>query len=334
MSIIGKVYSLDSKHPQALVDDLYAEYFANHPADATIDLALAVKATERVDGEGATIEVWGAKIMRVSNPEYDEGNTSVTPHRFIASEIENTEDPKYMTRYMVEWAKAVPGAEGLYWIHKGPEGAAYATPFSLAMSDRLAAIDYALGDGRHRSYFGAAVVNRYSSQPIPMPDGPMPNVTGFLDLDLAIIERMGQRAAEKYGFGEGHPFQIALAKHLEATRTVRETEDQHGSPEHTRAHEVIVETAVELARLTSQAARKELEGKLPPELLAMLDELDGMADEIEERVSGEPKIGFRSPDAPLPKGKDIFALPEFGAADNITKPKIGFTPPTDKDRLN
>jgi hypothetical protein len=336
-----KRYTLDGPHPTELVDDLYREYFDLHPAESTIDIALAVNTVGwRDDDEQVTsrsIEVVDVRIMRVTDPVYDtHDNTEMTPaqHRFIA--VDGT--PGDLMKEMVRWAKK--NAEGLVWVRKVPENQFLPNEQELAWNEILSSIDFALGDPetKHRNYFLGAVVNRTRSVPLPPSNHPN-SQTGDPEIDIAVTRRILNGVAKKRGFGEGSPYMVLAEKHLAALAQISGHEDEHGSPEHEAAHKVLADTAAGMGKIVAQqvlndpnASEQEKAATRAMLQIVKLKEMleGGLANE--EKTSpygGDPSIGFRPP-------KDIFALPKFTlpASDNVKK--IGFTPPepTDKDRLN
>lgn len=320
MSLIGLIVPSRQTHPQELVDALYETYFDNHPPESRIDVVVAVEAFDLDEAEGTAgrIKVIDAKLLRVDNPEWRETRLG-SPHRFLAPDM-GGEEPSNMLRHMVEWTRAIANGNngiGFLWIHKGPEGAAYALPVIYDWHERLGNIDYAMSDGKHRTHYMTAVVNRYSSQPLLPTNDPQPE-TGFIDLDMQFVEKAGRRVAERNGWGPEHPYSLALDRHLTALRYVRETEDRHGvDPEHERQHKVVVDAAAEMGRYIVDANLSRPD--VPPQLKEMLDELKGMID-LRDQIE-KPSIGFRPP-------KDVMSLPQFQlpALDNAKKP--------DKDRLN
>lgn len=306
MSLIGMTVRLDQSHPQELIDALYREYFDNHPDACEIDLVLAIQtADEREDGRAYGMTIVDARLMRVSDPDTERG------HRYLAVPEEG--GPITMLREMVDWQKRVPGSNGFLWIHKMPEGFAVIDDMIVAWSQTLSTIDYATGDGKRRRYVLGASVNRTTSRTIRPARSPVPD-TGLIDIDLPVITKILEDTRTRHNLGEDHPFSIAAREHIAAQRYIRETEDQHGEPEHMAAHETATRTAIQMSKILSSLDEVQRRAAANPQLRAAMDVTAALSAEYERRHG--------TVEVPLPTlPKDIFGLPviDLPAADNTKK---------------
>lgn len=336
MSVRGRTYTLGgTKHPQEFIDDLYVEFFDLHPDESTVDIALAVNPTGEPDANGSvrSMDVVDARIMRVTDPAYDDVERPLTAaeHRYLAVP---TDSPIDMLREMIRWGKSV--AQGIIWIRKTPEGFATPTEQEFAWHTTLEAIDYATGDAKKRHYFMAAVVNRKMSRPLNVNHHKVPDPnTGLADIDLAIITKIVLAPAEKRGWGEDHPYMQAAREHLAAQAIIVGHENEHGEPHHEAAHQAVFQTAGRMGRLVAEAVindptESDEAKELAKSMLVAIEVTERMRGMQPSPYGGDPEIGFRPPVAPA----DIFGLPKFTLPASDNTKQIGFTPPTDKDRLN
>jgi hypothetical protein len=195
-----------------------------------------------------------------------------------------------------------------------PEGYVMLSSASTSWNQNLGTIDFALGDHQHRTYQLGSLVNRKVSLPLPPPDMPMPE-TGDIEIDMAVLEYIVMTPARNQDLDPSHPFFAIAREHLAAQRLVRETEEQHGEPEHMKAHETINETALAMAKII---IAERLLPKVDPALSAELIETVRRVDEVRGLDQPQP-LGFQPP-----KDRSILSLPEVYnyASDNTRKDRL------------
>jgi hypothetical protein len=304
-SLIGLRVSFNTGHPQKLVDAVYDEVIDNHPADSEVDLLLAMRRPDPNDP--ALMEIVDYKLYRVSGAD-----DSVTgKFRFLATPDDDSW-PTSMHKDMIRWGldarqrfETPDSAVTVLWLHKHPEGMAYASPKDEAFNDALSSIDFAYGehDSARRTYQGGAVINRTASEPLHPGDQPIP--IGDPEVDSKIMRRLRALVIEKHGLPADHPFVVSSTRQADLMeRKDSLTED-----------ELAELRAVSLQTLMSHPASPF--GNLP----------EGLREALAGKL-GQP-LGFQPP-APQPQRlniNDILGLPRMpdqqgvSLSDNIQLPK-------------
>lgn len=310
MSIIGQQLDPRRGEPQALFDAIREEAFSDLPTpEAEVDVFVVLKevgSVETRDGDQPLLEVIDYVVARID-------------HEYLLDADPHVTDVEYLMA-VDDWARNVEGMNGYMWVHRHADGLVFPSNKDHTYVSTLVTIDFARGDHRVRQFIGGAIIDSFTGIPLPLSDYFPPRAVENAEIDVAVSEFHLERALEE-GMGEDNPA-VRLAR-WSIANLAEFYEERRTNPDGARAQQLESEVkaihdelAAEIDALDPFARMK---AEMPPELRALFDRLDALAEEAglspSEPLAAEP---FEPPPAKKPS---IFDLPELGDEDG---PKVNW----------